>query len=349
MINLNTQSKFTLPPLANGDKPKLTGEKLFNTREIHGLPDSKYTITTTTDADVYVLPTSKYNNVRPVYTDTTVKFNGALDGGLAVASITDADFGTHSLTTTEIGGATSNITAVLDSSMNEVLLPNGDQVYALVGAKVSALTASGKLVDDSLQLSFVTVDDDGAYQPYTLPAGTYTYGVNGIYSWATARWKELPTGGSSTITTTLGGSSRGEILVLLKDNLDTEGYLNLIVTADADIDEDEGYTVTYSFKLDGTSAPTVLIEGVTTGNNTVPNDITTEGTGISVKSGLGVMSGMTAYFNGVIIKPQLLSVTVAGNDATVVIDNTNKLIADGLLSAEDSFTLVYKVPNEATL
>ena len=81
----------------------------------------------------------------------------------------------------------------------------------------------------------------------------------------------------------------------------------------------------------------------------MPNNITTEGTGISVKSGLGVMSGMTAYFNGVVIKPQLLSVTVAGNNATIVIDNTNKLIAAGLLSAEDSFTLVYKVPNQATL
>jgi len=349
MININTQARFTLPPLVNGDKIKLNGEKLFNTREIHGLTDSKFTITTTSDSNIYIAPAGEYNSVRPVYTNTTAKFNGALDGGLAVVPLTDADFGSHSLTTDEIGGEVYNRTVVLNENMDELLIPNGDQVYALLGVKMSDITASGLLVENSLQLSFVTVDSAGVYHPYELPAGTYTYGVNGIYAWATARWRELPVGGSQTISVDVGGTRRGEILTLLADNLDMVGYINLTITADANIDPDEGYTVTFNLKKDGTSFPTVAIVGTNTGNSTVPNTIDTAGIGIQCKTGLGVLSDITAYFNGVAIKPQLVSVTVSGNDVTVVLNNSTKLIADGLLVDEDSFTIVYAVPNEATL
>jgi len=343
MLNLNNSAKLNLPRLGDGTRIRLTGEELFNSREIHTLQTAS-TFTLNAPSEVHVLGAGEYISTNPIY-EAGVETNGSLDGGIAVKILTDAEAGQFHTGFEFIGGVPTNVVSILDDSGDEVLLPNGDQVFVIMGIKGTVIGTNRKPIDDSLQLSFA-VKNDGIITPITLEAGTYSYQTQGIYSWSTARWRELPTGGSGS--SGMGGSesaSAGEIIDIMNANLARPGYCSHKLTADSNKPALNGYKAVFSLTKDGTISPSFKITNSDgTEIYTSIGTLASEGVGIIAEAGTATMSDITFTFNGETVDPQYVSVSVAGNSVKVTLDNMANEVTSGLIYAHDRFGIVYTKP-----
>jgi len=342
MLNMNNAAVLNLPKLADGTRITLTGEELFNTREVHMVPTAK-SITITADTNVHILGTGEYINTSPIY-EQSIETDGSLDGGLAVNILTDAEAGSFNAGTTTIGGTPTNIAIILDGNGDELLLPNGDQVFGIVGIKGSVIGTSRLPVNHSIQLSFA-VKNGGVITAVTIAAGTYSYHMPTVYSWATARWRELKIGGTST---GMGGSdsaSQTEIIGIMNANLSKPAYVNYKLSADSNKDKLVGYKAVFTLTKDGSTAPSFKItSNDSTTVYTSVGTLTTEGVGIIAAAGTGAMSDITFTINGNVVDPQYVDVVVAGNIVTVTLDNSGNDVTRGIIYNTDTYGIVYTKP-----
>jgi len=342
MLNMNNAAVLHLPRLVDGTRITLTGEELFNTREVHMLPTAK-TITVAADTDVHILGAGEYMNTSPIY-EQAIETNGSLDGGLAVNILTDAEAGSFNADTATIGGTPTNIAVILDGNGDELLLPNGDQVFGIIGIKGSVIGTNRLPVDDSMQLSFA-VKNGGVITAVTIAAGNYSYYMPVVYSWATARWRELKIGGTST---GMGGSdsaSQAEIVGIMNANLSKPAYASYKLSADSSKDKLAGYKAVFTLTKDGSTAPSFKItsdDGATV--YTSVGTLTTEGVGIVAMTGTGAMSDIAFTINGSVVDPQYVDVVVAGNNVTVTLDNSTNEVTKGIIYNTDTYGIVYTKP-----
>ena len=349
MIFLNNQVKYVLPKDKDGNRDVLTGEKLFNAREIHSLMSTAETFTLTSTNNFYVVGITEMNTTIPVFTNAGTDADGILNGGLAVAGIAANNFNIFNDGTVSLGGRVINITPLLDKNHNEVLKENGDDIYVLAGVRSDLVTEGNTLIPGSLQLSFVSLRTDGTFQPEMIKRGVYNYYLNGVYGFANARKLELPFGGSVGNQFNIAGSSREEVIDLVDEYKTIPGYSSFTYLADSNLESTEGYTAKFVLDTLGNANPVFSIVGGNTGNTGASGNLNFYGKGIRAESGSGRHSDIEFYLNGSKVPDNNVTVTVTGTVVEITLDNTSGKFATGDIFKGDVFEVTYRseVPKAA--
>jgi len=349
MLYLNNQAKFVLPKDKLGGRNEMTGDELFNAREIHSLMSTLETFTLTNTNNFYVVGSTEMNTTIPVFTNSGTNADGILDGGLAVAGIPTSSFNAFFNGTVSLGGRVINITPLLDEKHNEVLKDNGDDIYVLAGVRSDLVTEGTTLTPGSLQLSFVSLRNDGTFQPEMVPRGVYNYYLNGVYGFANARRLELPFGGSVGNQFNIAGSSREEVIDLVDEYKTIPGYASFTYLADSNLDPDEGYTAKFVLSTLGLTDPVFSIKGSATNNVGASGNVNFHGAAIRAETGTGRENGIAFYLNGEKVPDKDITVVVTGTVAEVLLNNNSAKFATGEVLKGDVFEIVYssEVPKAA--
>ena len=171
--NFNTQANIRLHKKADGSIVTMTGQDYVNSLVPVANSSVFNELVVAADTTTKTAPLTTVPSPALAYLAAGDSFDGALSGESSVFATTAA-LGTADVAgLVDIGGQALNVTSLLDSDGNEVLLADGTEVKVILQTLLT--TAGDTLTIANSQVTFVTVDKNGVYTPIDIVAGTDGY------------------------------------------------------------------------------------------------------------------------------------------------------------------------------